>query len=83
MSEVVGPDGWATVPELLERVSRRTLTSWLAAGRLIRLRPGVLALPSAAVDGGLRGVELLQQAADDAGIGDDPLVGVALHGGRQ
>ncbi|WP_198598012.1 DUF559 domain-containing protein [Blastococcus atacamensis] len=48
VSAVVGPDGWVTVPELLERVSRRTAARWVADGRLVRLRPGVLALPSTA-----------------------------------
>jgi very-short-patch-repair endonuclease len=44
----VGPDGWTTVPELLERVSRRTIARWVSDGRLIQVRPGVLALPSTA-----------------------------------
>ncbi|RBY96268.1 hypothetical protein DQ237_10435 [Blastococcus sp. TF02-8] len=48
VSAVLGPEGWITVPALLERVSRRTVARWVADGRLIRLRPGVLALPSAA-----------------------------------
>lgn len=45
---VVGEVGWTTVPELLTRVSRSTLRTWVATGRLVRLRPGVLALPVAA-----------------------------------
>ena len=45
---VVGGVGWATGDELLGRVSRRTLGSWVAAGRLVRLRPGVFALPETA-----------------------------------
>jgi very-short-patch-repair endonuclease len=47
---VVGPQGWATLPDLLSRVSRRTVARWIADGRLVRLRPGVLALPSTAAD---------------------------------
>jgi very-short-patch-repair endonuclease len=46
-AQLIGGAGWATVPELLVHVSRRTLTDWVAAGRLVRLRPGVLALPGA------------------------------------
>ncbi len=48
MAQAVGPDGWVTVPQLLEHVSRRTMARWIADGRLVRLRPGVLALPSSA-----------------------------------
>jgi very-short-patch-repair endonuclease len=48
VSAVVGPQGWVTSEELLTRVSPRTVGSWVAAGTLVRLRPGVLALPSAA-----------------------------------
>jgi hypothetical protein len=48
VSAVVGPQGWVTSEELLARVSPRTVGSWVAAGKLVRLRPGVLALPSAA-----------------------------------
>ena len=47
---LIGEAGWATVPELLVHVSRRTLTDWVAAGRLVRLRPGVLALPGTGPD---------------------------------
>lgn len=50
VATVVGPDGWVTVPDLLQRVSRRTVAYWVAEGRLVRLRPGVLALPSASDD---------------------------------
>ena len=46
--QLVGEAGWITVPELLAEVSRSTLRNWVAAGKLVRLRPGVLALPSAA-----------------------------------
>ena len=45
---VVGEAGWVTAAELLPRVSPRTVTNWVAAGKLVRLRPGVFALPSAA-----------------------------------
>jgi very-short-patch-repair endonuclease len=48
VSLVVGPRGWVTSEELLTQVSPRTVGSWVAAGKLVRLRPGVLALPSAA-----------------------------------
>jgi very-short-patch-repair endonuclease/predicted transcriptional regulator of viral defense system len=44
----VGESGWVTVPELLQRVSRRTIANWVAAGTLVRLQPGVLALPASA-----------------------------------
>ena len=46
--QLVGEAGWITVPELLAEVSRSTLRNWVAAGKLVRLRPGVLALPAAA-----------------------------------
>ena len=46
--QLVGEAGWATVPELLAEVSRGTLRNWVAAGKLVRLRPGVLAVPAAA-----------------------------------
>ncbi len=45
---VVGPRGWATRAELLGRVSPRTLSTWLTGGRLVRVAPGVLAVPAAA-----------------------------------
>ena len=45
--QLIGEAGWATVPEMLLHVSRRTLTHWVAAGKLVRLRPGVVALPGA------------------------------------
>jgi predicted transcriptional regulator of viral defense system len=46
--QLVGEVGWTTVSELLTEVSRSTLRTWVAAGKLVRLRPGVLALPGAA-----------------------------------
>lgn len=48
VADAVGDDGWATAPELLTRVSRRTIANWTAPGKLVRLRPGVFALPSSA-----------------------------------
>jgi very-short-patch-repair endonuclease len=42
---LVGEAGWITAAELHRSVSPRTVGSWVAAGKLIRLRPGVLALP--------------------------------------
>ena len=47
---MVGEAGWATATELGGRVSPRTVRSWVAAGKLVRLRPGVFAVPSAAGD---------------------------------
>lgn len=47
MAAAVGEAGWTTVPELLTRVSRRTVGSWVAEGKLVRIRPGVVALPTA------------------------------------
>jgi very-short-patch-repair endonuclease len=44
---VVGPAGWATRAELLQRISARTLSGWVTGGRLVRLAPGVLATPTA------------------------------------
>jgi very-short-patch-repair endonuclease len=43
--QLIGEAGWTTVPQLLVHVSRSTLRTWVAAGKLVRLRPGVLALP--------------------------------------
>ena len=45
-----GPGGWATWAELTDRIDRSTLTAWVAAGRVRRLRPGVYALPAAVAD---------------------------------
>jgi very-short-patch-repair endonuclease len=47
VAAAVGESGWITVPELLTRVSRRTIGSWVAEGKLVRVRPGVVALPTA------------------------------------
>ena len=49
-ARLIGEAGWVSVPELLAHVSRRTLTDWVAAGKLVRLRPGILALPGADAD---------------------------------
>jgi very-short-patch-repair endonuclease len=48
LDTVVGPGGWATTAELTSQVSRGTVQTWVAAGRLVRLRPGVYATPQAA-----------------------------------
>src|SRR3954462_8950119 len=45
---MVGERGWTTSAELLTRVSRQTIGLWVADGKLVRLQPGVLALPSTA-----------------------------------
>jgi very-short-patch-repair endonuclease len=47
---VVGPAGWVTRTELVTRVDRGTIDAWVAAGRLIRLQPGLYALPAASRD---------------------------------
>lgn len=44
----MGERGWITRPELLTQVSRQTVDLWVARGKLVRLQPGVFALPSAA-----------------------------------
>jgi very-short-patch-repair endonuclease len=46
VAAAVGETGWIPVPELLTRVSRRTIGTWVAEGKLVRVRPGVVALPS-------------------------------------
>jgi very-short-patch-repair endonuclease len=45
---IVGEAGWITGEDLFLQVSRRTVGTWLADRRLVRLRPGVFALPSSA-----------------------------------
>jgi very-short-patch-repair endonuclease len=42
---LVGSDGWTSWEALTARVGRGTVTRMLASGRLIRLQPGVYALP--------------------------------------
>ncbi len=48
VADVVGETGWITGEDLFRRVSRRTVGTWLVDGRLVRLRPGVFAVPSSA-----------------------------------
>jgi very-short-patch-repair endonuclease len=45
---VVGEVGWITAADLQRQVSPRTVGSWVSTGKLVLLRPGVYALPSAA-----------------------------------
>ena len=45
---LVGETGWITAAELHEHVSARTVGTWVSAGKLVLLRPGVYAVPSAA-----------------------------------
>ncbi|MCU1670719.1 MAG: uncharacterized protein JWP40_3646 [Blastococcus sp.] len=45
---IVGDTGWIPASDLLAVVSRSTVRTWVAAGKLVRLGPGVLALPGAA-----------------------------------
>jgi very-short-patch-repair endonuclease len=47
---LVGPIGWTTRRDLVQRVDRGTVDAWVATGRLIRLQPGVYATPFAARD---------------------------------
>jgi hypothetical protein len=60
LRRLVGETGWITSPELLTRVSRSTIRNWVAAGRLVRLAPGVFALPAAARDWRVRVAAALQ-----------------------
>jgi very-short-patch-repair endonuclease len=48
VADVVGEAGWITSEQLVRLVSRRTVGTWVGEGRLVRLRPGVFALPSTA-----------------------------------
>lgn len=50
VAAVVGERGWVTRGELTTRVDRGTVDAWVAAGTLVRLQPGVYALPVAARD---------------------------------
>ena len=50
VTAVVGERGWATRGELTARVDRSSVDAWVATGRLVRLQPGVYALPAAARD---------------------------------
>jgi very-short-patch-repair endonuclease len=47
---LVGPSGWATRRELVQRVDRGTVDAWVTAGKLVRLEPGVFATPAGAAD---------------------------------
>jgi len=47
---VVGPDGWIDWETLIDRVDRKTVARWVAAGHLQRLHPGVYAVPHAAAN---------------------------------
>jgi very-short-patch-repair endonuclease len=47
-ARLIGDPGWITGPALLVYVSRSTVGNWVAAGRLVRLAPGMFALPAAA-----------------------------------
>jgi very-short-patch-repair endonuclease len=46
----MGERGWATRSELVRRVDRGSIDAWVSAGRLVRLQPGLYALPTAAAD---------------------------------
>lgn len=50
MDALIGPDGWITWEALLARIDRKTVSDWVAAGRLLRVQPGVYTVPSAALD---------------------------------
>jgi very-short-patch-repair endonuclease len=60
VGRVVGPSGWATRAELLQRVSSRTLHVWVRGGKLVRLAPGVYAVPGRATDWRVRVAAALQ-----------------------
>jgi very-short-patch-repair endonuclease len=47
---LVGQADWITGRDLLAAVSRSTVSNWVAAGTLVRLEPGVFALPEAALN---------------------------------
>ncbi|MCA0143947.1 DUF559 domain-containing protein [Blastococcus sp. LR1] len=44
---LLGPDGVARTSDLVNRVDRHTISSWVARGRLLRPFPGVVVLPDA------------------------------------
>jgi very-short-patch-repair endonuclease len=54
VAAIVGEAGWITGEELFRVVSRRTVWTWLDDGRLVRLRPGIFALPATAGDWRIR-----------------------------
>lgn len=45
---LMGPEGWATRSDLVQRVNKGTVDAWVADGKLVRLAPGVFATPQAA-----------------------------------
>jgi predicted transcriptional regulator of viral defense system len=57
---LIGEAGRITGPELLGRVGRSTVRNWVAAGRVVRLAPGIFALPTAAGHWRVRTVAALQ-----------------------
>ena len=61
--QLIGEPGWITGPELLAHVSRSTVRNWVAAGRLVRLAPGVFVLPAAAGNWRVRAGAALQGRA--------------------
>ena len=67
VAAVIGPRGWCTWRELTERVDRKTVSAWVELGRIVRLQPGVYALPR------LADLRLRAAAAADA------LGGLASH----
>jgi very-short-patch-repair endonuclease len=48
IDSVVGPYGWATRQDLVQRVNRGTVDAWVEAGGLVRLDTGLYATPAAA-----------------------------------
>jgi very-short-patch-repair endonuclease len=46
LGTLIGPDGWITWEALTARVDRKTVARWVGAGQLLRLQPGVYALPA-------------------------------------
>jgi hypothetical protein len=47
---LIGKAGWTTGHELLAEVSRSTVERWVKGGLLVRLQPGIFALPAATKD---------------------------------
>jgi very-short-patch-repair endonuclease len=47
---LIGEAGWTTGHELLAEVSRSTVERWVKGGLLVRLQPGIFALPAATND---------------------------------
>lgn len=50
VASVVGPDGWISWAALTAQVDRKTVTRWVASGRLQRIQPGIYVLPEAMRD---------------------------------